>query len=311
MRALARLALLAAAALALTMVAIPANAALPGDDGLIAFASSRTGHFEIFAMNPGGNHVIQLTAFNKRSRGPAISPDGQRIAFSSTLYSSNLQIYVMNADGSNVTRLTFDAATDANPTWSPDGTRLAFESNQKGYAQIFLISADGGATGQLTSGNQDHEGPSWSPDGARIAYGTGVNCGDCTNQTGVGNLEVHVINVDGTGDQVLESEAFIAGIALNTSRHPDWLPDGSRITYASTRSGSLQIWVMNADGTAQTQVTNDPVSNNFPRFSPDGTKLVYQSGAEIHVINPVGTGEKNLSNGAGPDVMPNWGPSSD
>jgi len=306
------LALLAAAALALTAVAIPANAAVPGDNGLIAFASSRTGHFEIFAMNPGGNHVTQLTAFNKRSRGPAVSPDGRRIAFSSTLYSGNLQIYVMNADRSNVTRLTFDAATDANPTWSPDGTRLAFESNKKGYAQIFVMSVDGGAVAQLTNGNQDHEGPAWSPEGARIAYGTGVNCGDCANQTGVGNLEVHVINVDGTGDQVLESEAFIPGIALNTSRHPDWSPDGSQITYASTGSGSLQIWVMNADGTGPARVTNDPVSNNFPRFSPDGTKLVYQSGpAEIHVINPVGTGEKNLSDSTGADVMPNWGPSSD
>jgi Tol biopolymer transport system component len=310
MRIVTRLALLAVAA-TLAVGAIPANAALPGDNGLIAFASSRTGFFEIFAMNARGHHVSQLTAFNKRSRGPAVSPDGRRIAFSSTLQSNNLQIYVMKADGSNVTRLTFDRATDANPAWSPDGTRLAFESNRNGSAQIFLMNADGGAVVQLTSGNQDHEGPSWSPDAEQIAYGTGVNCGDCANQTGVGNLEVHVINVDGTQDQVLESEAFIPGIALNTSRHPDWSPDGNRITYASTRSGSLQIWVMNEDGSEQTQVTNDPVSNNFPRFSPDGSRLVYQSGAEIHVIRPAGTEEKNLSSGAGADVMPNWGPASD
>lgn len=293
------------------LAALPASAAFPGQDGLIVFASNRTGHFEVFGMNPGGNHLQQLTAFNKTSRGPAMSPDGQRIAFGSTRESNNLQIYVMNADGTAVSRLTFDSVIDANPAWSPDGTRIAFESNRYGYAQIFVMNADGTGLSQLTSGSLDHEGPSWSPDGTRIAYGVGVNCGDCANKTGIGNLEVHVINVDGSDDQVLESEPFIAGIPLNTSRHPDWSPDGTAITYASTRTGTLQVWVMKSDGSSPMQVTNDPVSDQFSRFSPDGTKLVYQSGADISVINVEGTGEKALTDGTYANVMPNWAPAAD
>ena len=59
------------------------------------------------------------------------------------------------------------------------------------------------------------------------------------------------------------------------------------------------------------QVTNDPVSDQFSRFSPDGTKLVYQSGADISVINVEGTGEKALTDGTYANVMPNWAPSAD
>jgi Tol biopolymer transport system component len=124
------------------------------------------------------------------------------------------------------------------------------------------------------------------------------------------------MNADGSNDSVLESEAFDPNLVFNTSRHPDWSPDGTLITFASSRSGKLEIWTMNADGSSQFQVTTDPQSDNFSRFSPDGTKIVYQSlhdlgsslPTEIHVVDVDGRHEINLTADKSRNVQPSWGP---
>jgi Tol biopolymer transport system component len=57
----------------------------------------------------------------------------------------------------------------------------------------------------------------------------------------------------------------------------------SKIVFASNRDGSMQIYVMNADGTGQTRLTNDGSNNDNPRWSPNGTKILFQSDRESRI----------------------------
>ena len=64
--------------------------------------------------------------------------------------------------------------------------------------------------------------------------------------------------------------------------YPVWSPDGTKIVFESTRSGDVDIYLMNADGTGQIQLTNDPAVDNQATWSPDGTKIVFGITTEWH-----------------------------
>jgi Tol biopolymer transport system component len=143
---LAALAALALATSLLVQSARPAEAAFPGANGKIVFASNQlmatnpTGDSEIFAMNPNGTGLKQLTFNTAYDRDPVLSKDGKRIAFESLRDGNNhWEIYKMDADGSNQTRLTYNTTHDELPSWSPDGKRIAFQSDRDGNWEIYRM----------------------------------------------------------------------------------------------------------------------------------------------------------------------------
>ena len=87
---------------------------------------------------------------------------------------------------------------------------------------------------------------------------------------------------------------------------PSWSPDGKRIAYTSRpSSGVLQIYVMNADGTGQTDLTNGATASDWgPAWSPDGTKIAFTSdrdgNREVYVMNADGSDPVNLTAPAPP-----------
>jgi Tol biopolymer transport system component len=111
------LALLLALVALLGAPAQHANAAFPGKNGRIFFASDRDGDFEIYSMNPNGSGVTALTDNQELDNQPAVSPDGNRIAFMSNRDGGDLDIWVMNADGSEQTQVT--NGTNSSPPSRP------------------------------------------------------------------------------------------------------------------------------------------------------------------------------------------------
>src|SRR3954447_16673824 len=132
------------AALLLSAAVTPvAHASFPGANGQVAFASSRDGNYEIYAMDAAGTIQTNLTANQAGDLFPTWSPDGSKIAFASFRDLGNEEIYVMNADGTNQTRLTSSSGADAEPSWSPDGSKIAFRSDRDGDFEIYTMNADG------------------------------------------------------------------------------------------------------------------------------------------------------------------------
>jgi len=89
-------------------------------------------------------------------------------------------------------------------------------------------------------------------------------------------------------------------------------PDGTRIAFQSNRDGNYEIYVMDADGSNQTNLTNNPADDMFPVWSPDGTKIAFMSNRdgnwEIYVMNADGSNQTNLTNNIGDDMYPMWSP---
>ena len=240
-------------------------------DGLqIAFASDRTGNFQIYVMNADGTGAVtRLTNNSDNDVLPAWSPDGTRIAFMSDR-AGNSEIYVMNADGTGVRRLTNNSASDQSPAWSRNGA-VAFESDRTGGYEIYVMNADGTGVRRLTNNSAPDQSPVWSPDGGRIAFRS--------------DHEIYVMNADGSGDVNLTNNPTF-------DDDPAWSSDGLRIAFSSSRDGNNEIYVMNADGSDVTRLTNDSLNDGSPTWSPDGTKIAFDSNRdgnyEIYVMNAGG-----------------------
>ena len=89
-------------------------------------------------------------------------------------------------------------------------------------------------------------------------------------------------------------------------------PAGNRIAFVSNRDGNFEIYVMDADGSNQTRLTNDPGWDTMPAWSPDGSRLAFGSdrdgNAEIYVMDADGSNQRNLTNNPAWDGDPAWSP---
>ena len=133
-----------------------------------------------------------------------------------------------------------------------------------------------------------------------------------------GNFEIYVMGVHGGNPRRLTN---------NPARDyaPSWSPDGKRIVFCSDRDGhplripgwfTSDIYVMDADGGNQRRLTNHPEDDKSPSWSPDGTRIAFQSyrdndrnhNIEIYVINVDGSNLQRLTNNLAADEAPAWSP---
>jgi TolB protein len=284
---------LATAALLLT--AIPASAlreTVPGRNGSVVVETPSG----LAVVNPAaGGLALHIPGTTARDRSPAYSPDGRRIAFLS-LRKGDGEIYVMDSDGGSVRELTFSRANDDDPSWSPAGDRIAFESSRTGGdTEVWVMRADGRGQTRLTSSPGFDGDPSFSPDGTRIAF----------TSTRDGNRELYVMRADGSDQRRL---TFTSGpvddpTVDGVDQNPSWSPDGKRIAFDSTREGSLDVFVMAADGSDQRRLTDSPAIDAIPVWSPDGRLLLFSSDRtsrdrrELYTMRTDGTAVRRLAAG--------------
>lgn len=138
------------------------------DGATIAFVSQRDGDVAIWLMAADGSNPRKLV----QGREPSFSPDGRRIAFTSSAFDDNDEIYLIDLDGSNRTRLTDNRRKlDWFASFSPTGDRLVYNSEAFGGQELMLMRADGQGQTRISIAEKTYEQePVWSPDGKGIAY---------------------------------------------------------------------------------------------------------------------------------------------
>lgn len=193
--------------------------------------------------------------------------------------------------------------TSANPAWSADGTRLAFESTVSGRSQIYVVNEDGTGLWQVTNDAGAAVDPSFSPDGTQIVY-AGVR---------FGLSQIYVVNLKGCTPPAPCGNVTQLTTGPGINQQPRWSPDGNRIAFASTRTGSFQIFTMTPAGAGQQQLTTSAASNTDPAWSPGrGAQLAYTSSTpdgtqNIYAISRAGGAARQITSD-GISKFPAWAP---
>jgi Tol biopolymer transport system component len=269
-----------AALLLLGLLVRPATAVVPGANGSLAFMRKVGSNWDIYVLRSDGTEV-RLTTQPGSDTLPAWSPDGSRLAFSSSPQPDKnalLDIWVMNADGSGLTRLTDHPEDDRRGVWSPDGSRLAYTATRAGNQEIHAMDADGGNDVNLTNHPAQDSQPAWSPDGTRIAF---------TSTRQGGSTDLWVMNADGTNPRML---AHLPG----HQRHAAWSPNARWIAFDGRQAGNYDVYVVDAEGTmVPIQLTDAPQDEDDPVWAPNGLRIFYASKADgendIRSIKPNGS----------------------
>jgi Tol biopolymer transport system component/DNA-binding winged helix-turn-helix (wHTH) protein len=232
------------------------------DGGKIAFASDRSGSWEIWVCQSDGQHPVQLTSFNRSLSGsPRWSPDGRQIAFDSRA-EGNAEIFVISAEGGKPRRLTTEPSPDVVPSWSRDGQWIYFSSSRSGSPQVWKQPASGGQAVQVTSrGGLD---PVESPDGQFLYYTKERGAPGIWRAPTAGGEETLVLDHRGAGRWrywvVVEQ-----GIYFATAEQPDqpllefFSFAGGRVTPVATLEKKIGV-----------------VSTSGLALSPDGRQLIWQ-----------------------------------
>lgn len=245
----------------------------------IVFSSNASGKWDLWAVQPDGKNLRQVTRTDDDVLFPAISPDGRQMVFAD----NKRQLQIMNIDGSGQQVLPLPNGIFTHPAWRPDGKEITFVS----YTVLPSDQSELWRMERHAGGWKEPENispyppmrifPSYSPGGKYLAYAEfrrdailGV-----VEEIGILDLETNRFGLI-TQDQA-------------DSYQPVWSPGGDRIAYVSNKTGYYNIWVFNLSDNTHHPVTTDPSFDTDPAWSPNGEEIIFVSARtgnkEIWVIS--------------------------
>ncbi len=214
---------------------------------------------DIYVSDADGTRITPLAPDAGNDRFPRWSPDGTRIAFSSTKGGEGYEIHSIRADGLDLRRHTFFKPSAVHfPLWSPDGRRLAFTEFVNAGGKTYVINVDGTWPKEPLKPLLTPPGPldlryrpwSWSADGRRIA---------AYSQRGAGMIVYDIAT--GTHERISEA-----------GEKPRWLSDSRRLVY--THDGTLHL--IDTRTKASREIFRSPDGTiTDPSMAPDDRAIYY------------------------------------
>jgi serine/threonine protein kinase len=222
----------------------------------------------ITANNDGANERKLIGLKGDRffdNGGPSWSPDGKVIASGAGTYTGGFHLTVVTIDAETgaekrMTTKKFDSA--GRVSWLADGRGVLVNATEQGsnQSQIWMIHHPSGEAERITRDLVDYGGTSLTADSNALVT---------VQFESSSNVWVAPINDLTGGKQVTSGK-------LDGDRGLSWTND-NKIVYTSLASGNVDLWIMDADGANQRQLTFDPQMDDTPRISPDGRYLFFDS----------------------------------
>lgn len=204
---------------------------------------------DLWAMDPDGGNLEQITATPEAEITPRYSPDGNRI------------VYVSGPPGDPHLMVSFAAAGPAgyrprelksaqwplpkdigNPIWSSDGKWIYFDASEGVVdTDLMAVNVNDGSRKSLLNYRYHSFYPSPSPDGKKLAFGANL-------ERKPRQWDIMVMDVASGRAERLVGEPGYDAI-------PEWSPDGRKIIFLSSKTGNQEIYVIGADGSGMTQLT--------------------------------------------------------
>lgn len=211
----------------------------------ILFSVFKDDTSHLYEIDPDGKNQRELASVP--GRAPTLSPDGRRLVYMAGTWTAT-RLMVSALDGTNAKQINDGSSIAWNNHWSPDGKLIAFtgRNDPNGELAVYVMDADGSSRRQVTHISADEGGaqwPVWSTDSRRLAI-------QVNSRTQKNSAHIWIVDV---------ATGFARKLAAHTERYldetPSWFPNGKRIAFQSNRTGKMEVWVMNADGSGAKQIT--------------------------------------------------------
>lgn len=227
---------------------------------------------------------------------------------------TNAELFIMKSDGSEKKQLTVTNTQESNPQWIEGGKKIAFLSNETGTSQIWTINPDGGGLTQVSHVEEGIDGFAYAPDGTKVLFvrpvKTTVTAGDRYPDLPEASGRVvddlmykhwdhwvenvpHPFVADINGNTLTNIKDLLEGEPYESPMAPfggmeqlAWSPDSKIIAYTSRKkTGKEYTLSTNSDiyfydlesGRTRNMTEGMPGYDVNPQFSPDGTRLAWQS----------------------------------
>ena len=240
----------------------PATAFSPrlGPDYLI-YVSAAAGSESIWKRANGTDTELWTGRRAQIIGGPAIAPDGGRIAFAVRQGSKTL-LYVIRADGTNARVIADSLELQGSPAWTPDGRSITSAANDRGVPHLFQVSVDGGpAAAFLRDYSLD---PAWQPSGRFVVY-SGPDIGT--------TFSVKAVTPEGVTHPLQNLTNLTRG-----ARHLKFLSGGRGLAFLRGSIEHKDLWLLDPETGAGRQLTNLPDDFDVRDFdiSPNGREVVLE-----------------------------------
>jgi Tol biopolymer transport system component/DNA-binding winged helix-turn-helix (wHTH) protein len=254
----------------------------------------------VFSMETGAKRCLTAPTLGEgqSDSNPALSPNQQTVAFIRFPTAAVSDLYTVPLAGGSPRRLTAENKSIWGLMWAADGQSLSFVSSRGGLERTWRVSATGGTIEPETR----YPGiGALSRDGGRLAYVEPQGFWGTSSALWRADLSSPV----GT---VSKMRQLLPTSAEDSAPHSS--PDGHQIAFESMRSGSLEIWKCNADGSDPLKLTSFEGHAGTPRWSPDGKWIAFDyrpSGqSQIFVIDEEGRNLHSVTSGNYENLVPSW-----
>lgn len=250
--------------------------------GLIILSMSDGAYKHLFAYHPSYLAVTRITADAWDDDSPAISPDGNKIAFTSNRIGTR-EIFVLDLVSNTLTQMTNSSAFEGTIDWSPDGSYIVYDVYQNNHFDLIIQSVNDQTEApiQLTDGSTNNFQPAWSPDGSELAFVSDRS----------GRNSIWLARLQNPEDRFVE----VIGSSEADFDHPVWSPDGTRLAINRHQNNNEIIMIQPHDPTVEPSVLG---TGDNPVWMPDGsgvlatlnlpneTEIVAYSVTDSHLMLP-------------------------